>query len=52
MDPLCGEPLHYARRDRGYVLYSVGEDREDNGGIEEHEDPGEDVDRVWEVSRE
>lgn len=27
--------LAYRRTDKGYVIYSVGRDREDNGGLEE-----------------
>jgi len=39
-DPYTGEPLILSRRDGRLVVYSLGEDREDNGGI-----PGDD--RVW-----
>jgi hypothetical protein len=31
-DPFDGKPLRYTRRDRGYVVYSVGEDARDDGG--------------------
>jgi hypothetical protein len=34
-DPFDGEPLRYRRLDKGYVVYSVGPDGEDNGGAEE-----------------
>jgi hypothetical protein len=33
-DPYDGKPLRYKRLAKGYVVYSVGEDREDNGGRE------------------
>ena len=33
-DPFDGQPLRYHRFERGYVIYSVGEDGEDNGGRE------------------
>ncbi len=33
-DPFTDEPLHYRKTANGFVLYSVGEDREDNGGSE------------------
>jgi len=33
MDPFSGMPLLYRRTASGFVLYSVGEDREDDGGI-------------------
>ncbi len=32
IDPFDGEPLRYERLERGYVVYSVGEDRVDDGG--------------------
>ncbi|GAG44350.1 unnamed protein product [marine sediment metagenome] len=31
-DPFNGEALHYKMRERGYVVYSVGEDLTDDGG--------------------
>jgi len=31
-DPFDGLPLRYELRDDGYVIYSVGEDRQDDGG--------------------
>jgi hypothetical protein len=33
-DPFDGKPLRYKRLQKGYIIYSVGEDREDNGGKE------------------
>jgi hypothetical protein len=33
-DPFTGMDLEYHRREQGYVIYSVGRDREDNGGLE------------------
>ncbi len=33
-DPFSGSPLKYRRTDRGYVIYSVGPDRQDDGGLE------------------
>ena len=33
-DPFDGQPLRYRRLDRGYVVYSIGPDGEDNGGRE------------------
>jgi hypothetical protein len=32
VDPHDGLPLRYKRLDRGYMVYSVGEDRRDDGG--------------------
>jgi hypothetical protein len=31
-DPFIDQPLHYRRDGQGYLLYSVGPDREDDGG--------------------
>jgi len=33
-DPFDGQPLRYHRLDKGYVVYSIGSDGEDNGGRE------------------
>ena len=33
-DPFDGEPLRYRRLDRGYMIYSVGRDGNDDGGRE------------------
>ncbi len=33
-DPFDGKPLRYKTLGKGYIVYSVGEDREDNGGVE------------------
>jgi type II secretory pathway pseudopilin PulG len=33
-DPFDGQPLRYQIRDRGYVVYSVGNDGQDDGGTE------------------
>jgi hypothetical protein len=33
IDPFDGRPIRYRRTEAGYVLYSVLEDGEDNGGI-------------------
>jgi hypothetical protein len=34
-DPFDGKPLRYLRRPTGYVVYSVGVNRQDDGGIEQ-----------------
>jgi hypothetical protein len=34
-DPFTGMDLEYRRTEKGYVIYSVGRDREDNGGLEQ-----------------
>ena len=33
-DPYDGEPLRYRLTDNGYVIYSVGENQRDDGGVE------------------
>jgi hypothetical protein len=33
-DPFDGKPLRYRRLEKGYMIYSVGPDRMDNGGAE------------------
>ena len=45
-DPFDGEPLRYARTDEGYVLYSIGEDGEDDGGKERIDGPTEEGDII------
>lgn len=48
-DPLDGMPLRYKRLDRGYVIYSVGEDRRDNGGKPRPPEDGERHYETWDV---
>jgi hypothetical protein len=33
IDPFSGEALQYRKRDKGFVVYSVGADRQDDGGV-------------------
>jgi hypothetical protein len=35
-DPFDGKPLRYKKLAKGYVVYSVGDDGEDNGGAEKN----------------
>ena len=35
-DPFDGKPLRYKKLVKGYVVYSIGEDGEDNGGAEKN----------------
>jgi hypothetical protein len=37
LDPWDGKPLRYRKRDKGYVIYSVGSDRKDEGGSSDPE---------------
>ncbi len=53
LDPYDGQPLRYATRDDGVVVYSVGPDRQDDGGTLSYKLPelGEDVGfRLWDVA--
>jgi hypothetical protein len=53
-DPFDGKPLRYRRLDQGVVVYSVGKDREDNGGNINTKRPlekGTDLGfRLWDVA--
>jgi hypothetical protein len=31
-DPYDGEPLRYVKREKGYIVYSIGPDGKDDGG--------------------
>ena len=33
-DPFDGQVMRFRKLERGFVVYSIGEDREDNGGME------------------
>jgi hypothetical protein len=35
-DPFDGKPLRYKSLEKGYIVYSIGDDREDNGGVEKN----------------
>jgi hypothetical protein len=53
-DPFDGAPLRYRRLDRGFLVYSVGEDAKDDGGKDEpsgQKKPGETCDLVFRVER-
>ncbi len=53
LDPYDGQPLRYRRLDDGVVVYSVGPDRQDDGGNLSYGNPqpGEDVGfRLWDVA--
>lgn len=41
IDPFDGMPLRYKRLEKGYTIYSIGEDGEDNGGIPKDRDKPE-----------
>jgi len=42
LDPFDGQPLRYKKLTKGYIVYSVGEDKVDNGGTEGYW-PGTDI---------
>jgi hypothetical protein len=45
IDPFDGNPLRYRRTADGFVLYSIGRDRQDNGG--KSREPGDFAVRNW-----
>ena len=50
-DPFDGKPLRYKRLDNGYVIYSIGPDGKDDGGVEEGPDGQEPPDVTFTVAR-
>jgi len=46
-DPFVGEPLRYKTQEQGFILYSVGPDKKDNGGSLRQKKQEEDWDIVW-----
>jgi len=52
IDPFGGQPIRYRRTDPGYLLYSVNDDGQDNGGKEKAEvNQGEPYDWCFIVTR-
>jgi hypothetical protein len=55
IDPFTGDPLFYRRREDGVVIYSVGPDGKDDGGINltpSTTEPGTDLGvRLWDVAK-
>jgi hypothetical protein len=37
-DPYDGTPIRYSRQENGYIVYSIGEDLVDNGGLKVQRD--------------
>jgi hypothetical protein len=50
-DPFDGQPLRYRKLERGYVVYSVGQDRQDNGGKAQPRGSATDGDVAFTVHR-
>ena len=46
-DPFTGQPLHYRTEGEGFIVYSVDEDQQDNGGITEPLERRGGRDIVW-----
>ena len=46
LDPFDGKPLRMKKADKGLILYSVGANQEDDGGVDGKEDEGDIVFRV------
>lgn len=51
MDPFTGERLRYRPEEAGFVLYSLGPDREDNAGAPRQGDARSGYDIVWRAVR-
>jgi hypothetical protein len=51
LDPYDGQPLRYKKLDRGYVVYSVGPNRTDDGGKPPAKKGGNEGDLVFAVHR-
>lgn len=51
-DPFLGQPLHYRVEPEGFLLYSVGADQKDNGGVPKPPESKQktDFDLVWRFS--
>ncbi len=49
LDPFSGGPFKYKRTDKGFLLYSIGSNLKDDGGVEKTKEPGktDDGDIVW-----
>ena len=50
-DPFSGKPLVYSRQPEGYVLYSIGPNNKDDGGVESDENPRERDDVAVRIAR-
>lgn len=48
LDPFTGKDYIYKKNDKGFVVYSVGEDLKDDGGKHGEMKSGSDYDIVWE----
>jgi len=46
-DPFSDDPLLYRSDTEGFILYSIGPDRKDNGGSPKEKDQEDDWDIVW-----
>jgi hypothetical protein len=47
IDPFDGMPLRYRPKGKGFMIYSVGKDREDNGG--KRRDPNGPDDQKYDI---
>ena len=52
-DPFIGKPLRYKKLEKGYIIYSVGENERDDGGREKapRGSPSTDTDVTFTVER-
>jgi hypothetical protein len=52
VDPFDGQPLRYKKLTKGYMVYSIGEDRKDDGGVYAYRPkPGAPLDITFVVER-
>lgn len=49
LDPFDGEAVRYKRLDKGYVVYSVGDDKKDDGANQEYDEDYPDI--IFRVAR-
>jgi len=49
-DPFVGIELEYRRTEKGYVIYSVGRDREDNDGLEQSDKKQSDDKKSFDIT--
>lgn len=51
LDPFTGKDFIYQKKDKGFIVYSVGQDLKDNGGVTAKETRTGYYDIVWENSK-
>ncbi len=49
LDPFDGQPLRYKRLPKGYMIYSIGPDGNDDGGLERASSRGSDANTPYDI---